>query len=96
MGHIKPELIADLATELSAIRTLPYLKEKNLGVFYLKSAPFLHFHDKDGLRWAHVKTANGGWEKIEVAFGVSASARTRFLKSIKAAHAAIISEEVKP
>ncbi len=96
MGHIKPELIADLATELAAIRTLPHLKEKKLGVFYLKSTPFLHFHDKDGLRWAHVKTADGEWEKVEVSFGASTSARNSFLKAIKAVHATITSKGAKP
>ncbi len=55
MGHTKLELIGDLAFELAALRLLPGIKEKKPGIFYFKALPFLHFHDKDGVRWADIK-----------------------------------------
>ena len=48
MSHIKPELVEDLCNELDTIKTLKGIKEKSFGIFYYKSIPFLHFHNKDG------------------------------------------------
>lgn len=96
MGHTKPELIADLATELATIRSLPFIKEKKTGVFYFKSTPFLHFHDKDGTRWAHLKELSGDWKKVDVPFDASASTKSRFLKVIKTAHKIMTSKQGSP
>lgn len=54
MGHTKPQDLEDLKPVLDYIRTLEGLKEKTSNIFYYKSAPFLHFHDKNGKRWAEV------------------------------------------
>jgi hypothetical protein len=83
MGHIKPELITDLNSELDIIRLLPLIKEKKKGVFYIKSAPFLHFHDKEGIRWAHVKDKKGDWIKFDLPFEASSSTKKKFIKFIK-------------
>lgn len=92
MGHIKPELIADLASELAAIRSLDFIKEKKHGVFYFKSLPFLHFHDKDGRRWAHLKEPSGDWKQVDVPFEATAAAKRKFLKIIVATHQEIASK----
>jgi hypothetical protein len=89
MGHTKPELIEDLEAELASLRTLSGIKEKKPGVFYWKSVPFLHFHDKDGNRWADIKTLNGDWVRTEISFDAKSSAKARFLKTAKAAHQSI-------
>jgi hypothetical protein len=88
MGHTQSKALKDLEGELAIIRTLPGLKEKSPGIFYFKSTPFLHFHDKDGDRWADVKIQNK-WAKIGIAFDPSKSARTQFLKKVRAAHTEI-------
>ena len=80
MGHIKPEIIKDLSKQLEAIRKLPELKEKSFGVFYYKSNPFLHFHHKDDKRWAHVKTIDKEWLKLEIDFECTAVKKKDFLK----------------
>ncbi len=86
MGHTRPESIADIARELDSIRGFDAIREKSAGVFYYKSIPFLHFHDKDGVRWADVKTPNG-YRKVGIEFRATAAARRRFVKAIKDAHA---------
>ena len=86
MGHIKPELIADLSTELAVVRELPLIKEKRPGVFYFKSVPFLHFHDKEGQRWAHLKEINGDWKRVDIPFQASLTQKKRMLKVIQATY----------
>jgi hypothetical protein len=82
MAHIQPEVIADLSNVLDEIRNIPGMKEKSFAVFYLKSKPFLHFHEKDGSRWADVKTKAGSWKKVIIPFGASAADKKIFLKSV--------------
>ena len=94
MGHTKPEMITDLARELSAIRDLDRITEKSPGTFYYKSTGFLHFHDKAGRRWADVKTPTG-YEQIDIGFSADAAARRRFLKAVKNAHALLASTKAK-
>jgi hypothetical protein len=89
MAHTKPEQLADLEQELEALRALAGLREKSPGVFYLRSLPFLHFHDKHGVRWADMKVKGGGWQKLEIDFKAGKAARARFLKEACAGHASL-------
>jgi hypothetical protein len=77
--------LSKVALPLQEIRKLPELREKSPGVFYFKSIPFLHFHDKDGIRWADVKKA-GDWTRLEIGFAAGAKARRAFLKAVSEAH----------
>jgi len=88
MAHTKPADLKDLEQELSELRSLPGLKEKSPGIFYFKSVSFLHFHDKDGKRWADVKV-DGCWNKLPVDFRASTAAKAKFLKAALDAHAKI-------
>ncbi len=88
MAHTKAAQLLDLEHEFAVLRSLPGLKEKSPGIFYFRSTSFLHFHDKEGKRWADVKVG-GSWQSVDVDFGASGAARARFLKAAKAAHAAI-------
>jgi hypothetical protein len=88
MGHTKPETIADIKRELEAIRRLDGIRERSPGVFYYKSTAFLHFHDRDGSRWADVKTP-AGYKEVVIAFSANAMAKRRFLKAVKDAHASL-------
>ncbi len=94
MAHTKASDLKDLASELSELRSLPGLKEKSAGIFYYKSISFLHFHDKDGKRWADVK-AGGSWQHVDIDFKASAAARAKFLKAAKAAHLEISAPKTK-
>lgn len=84
---MKAEDLKDLSQELKAIHELENLKEKSPGIFYYKSLPFLHFHDKDGVRWADIKS-EGQWLKLEINFAASAGKRAVFLKKVRAGHTA--------
>jgi hypothetical protein len=88
MGHTKPEMLADLAGELEVVRGLEGIKERSPGVFYYRSTAFLHFHDKDGKRWADVKTPRG-YREIDIEFQPDARTRRKFLESVKDAHAVL-------
>jgi hypothetical protein len=88
MGHTKPEDLADIAGELDAIRSLEGIVERSRGVFYYRSSAFLHFHDKDGSRWADVKTPTG-YRKVAIEFDAGSAARQRFLSAVRKAHAVI-------
>lgn len=84
MAHCPPEQLEDIAEVLQELRALPGLVEKKTGIFYIKSDGFLHFHVKDGRRWAHVKTGRrGGWEEVELAFNAPATARKAFLTTVR-------------
>jgi hypothetical protein len=52
MGHARYEDLRDLEKVLAAVRTWPGISEPTKGIFYLRRKPFLHFHVKDGARWA--------------------------------------------
>ena len=70
------------------------IKEKSSGVFYFKSVPFLHFHDKDGKRWADVKVGSE-WKHLEIDFKPSEKAKNSFLKSVQVAHESLIKKSRK-
>ena len=85
MAHTRPEQLADLRAELAAIAALPAMLQKSPGIFYCKRTPFLHFHDKDGERWADLKV-NSVWERVPIDFAASAAQRRTFLARVKAVH----------
>ena len=61
MKHASDETLDTLNDLLVVVRHYsPPLKEKKRGVFYLKSAAFLHFHEDPAGIFADVKV-NGDW-----------------------------------
>ena len=84
MAHTKPSDLRDITELLEELAALPGLTQRKPGIFYRKSGGFLHFHDKDGLRWADVKTS-AGWQKVEVPFNPSRAACARLLRAAKSA-----------
>jgi hypothetical protein len=88
MAHTKPENLRDIAPLLEAIAALPGVVQKKPGIFYLKSIGFLHFHDKDGVRWADVKDENG-WRDVPLDFGAGKVAQAKLLKAARAALASL-------
>ena len=81
MGHTKYSDLKDLEKELDQIRKFEKIKEKSPGVFYFKSTPFLHFHDKDGVRWADARLPDG-WKHIDINFASTAATRKKFLSDV--------------
>jgi len=50
---------------LARLRTLPGLKEKSRGIFYLKSKAFLHFHEDPAGLFADLRE-DGDFQRYEV------------------------------
>jgi hypothetical protein len=78
MAHTKPGDLADLTALRAELCKLPGVVEKQLGIFYRKGGGFLHFHDKDGVRWADVKLS-GVWTKVDLDFGASAAKKKKLV-----------------
>jgi hypothetical protein len=88
MAHLKAADAEDLKSMLGEIRALENLKEKGTGTFYYKSTPFLHFHTKDGLRYAHVKMRDGNWQELPIDFNSTAASRKKFFAAVVKFHQA--------
>jgi hypothetical protein len=86
MAHILSEQLKDVSNELASIRTFENLIEKKFAVFYFKSKPFLHFHEKEGKRWAHVKNKLGKWIEIPIPFEANKKQKNDFLKAVRSIH----------
>ena len=83
MAHCPYENLADLESVLEAIRGWPGIKERGPGVFYLKSTPFLHFHEKDGARWADARHGKDWGSRIDIPFKTTKAMRDKFLREIE-------------
>lgn len=87
MAHTKEKDLNDLAIELGLIRKLEGLREKGPGIFYFKGKPFLHFHDKNQIRWAHIKV-EGSWLELKIDFLATKKEKEIFLKRVFEIHKA--------
>lgn len=66
MKHATAAVLDRLESLLGELRRLPGLREKSRGVFYMKSAAFLHFHeDKAGL-FADIRRSDGEFARHRV------------------------------
>lgn len=83
MGHAKPNEMLDLQNMLDEVRKLPEIKETAKNVFYVKRIPFLHFHTKEGRRWADCKDGSEWGKEMEIPFNASQSAKLAFAKEVK-------------
>jgi hypothetical protein len=94
VAHCPPELLDDLADIFAEVRTWPGVVEKTRGVFYLRRAPFLHFHrTAEGGRRADVKDTTG-WVSLDLPRPLSATRRRRFLRVLRAVHRRPLPERV--
>lgn len=83
MGHTQPDKLKDLQDVIDQIRSWGNIKEKSPNIFYLKSKPFLHFHDKDGQRWADVRDGETWGKELVIPFNSTLTQRSAFLKEVK-------------
>ncbi len=90
MGHAKPEDLLDIADVVEEIRALPGVVERSPGIFYIGSAPFLHFHTRAGDRWADAKLGREWGPEIPLPFGATRRAKSAFLAEVRARHAACV------
>ena len=81
--HCPVDKIADLDSVFTAMRNWPGIKEKSIGVFYLRSTPFLHFHPKDEDRWADVREGKTWGERVAIPLHASKAKRDGFLREVR-------------
>lgn len=83
MGHTRPNDLKDVQDLLDKIRTLDGITEKSPNVFYVKSKPFLHFHDKDGNRWADVVDGKTLGPKLDLPFKPNSMRKNVFFEEVQ-------------
>jgi hypothetical protein len=90
MGHSRPKDLRDIDDVLGSIRALPGVTERSKGVFYLRRAPFLHFHTTREARYAHAKIGATWGLEIPLPFDASRSLKAAFMKEVRARHKACL------
>jgi hypothetical protein len=84
MAHINPEKLQDLEKIFALVRTRVAVKEKKPGIFYWKSKPLLHFHEKEGRRYAHLRCGEK-WVEVDVKFGAGPKEKTKLWSEVQSA-----------
>lgn len=92
MAHCPYEELRDLEPVLRVIRTWPGIREPKPGIFYFKRVPFLHFHIKDGVRWADAKVGKEWGPEVEIPLSSTATSRAGFLKTIEKRYRAFVGD----
>ena len=82
MAHCPYRQVVDIQALLAEIRKWPEIREVKPGVFYLGRTPFLHFHLKDGDRWADVRCGRDWAPPITIPSSPTANERRRFLSAV--------------
>jgi len=68
MAHADVKALEPLLPLLRQLREIKSLKEVKPGIFYLRGAAFLHFHDEQGVLVADLKRASGsGFDRYPLA-----------------------------
>ncbi len=83
MGHTSPEHLLDVQNELNEIRQWCGVREKVKNIFYYKSKPFLHFHDKQGKRWADVRDGVTWGQPIDLPFDANVRQKQLFMREVE-------------
>jgi hypothetical protein len=65
MKHARQAALATIEPLLAELRKLEGIAEKRPGVFYRKSAAFLHFHQDPAGMFADVRVG-GDWQRLPV------------------------------
>jgi hypothetical protein len=90
MAHTSIENLKDIEPLLNQIRALEGIREPKPAIFYVKSKPFLHFHDADGKRWADAKNGDSWGKPIPLAFSATSADMKKFFAAVVERHQAMI------
>src|SRR5438093_12707712 len=82
MGHVRYDELGDLEELLGELRRLPDVVEPRPGMFYLRRVSFLHFHTKDGRRWADAKAGATWGPEIDIPPGADRRALSAFRREV--------------
>jgi hypothetical protein len=64
--HARADALDQLEPLLVDLRTVPGLREKSRGTFYLRSRAFLHFHEDPAGLFADLRGASGDFDRYPV------------------------------
>jgi hypothetical protein len=92
MAHCPPELLTDLGALLAQVRTWPGVSETRPGIFYLRRAPFLHFHLFPGPRRRADVKGPAGWVQVELPAKMTERRRRALSRTLRRCYA----ERLKP
>ncbi len=81
MKHAGSEALDRLEPMLVELRTIPGLVEKRPGVFYRRSAAFLHFHEDTSGLYADVRLSDS-FERRRVETAAERSALLQAIRSV--------------
>jgi hypothetical protein len=82
--------LVDLRDALATIRALPGLTERSPGVFWLRGAPFMHFHTARAPRRVHARNGTGWGAEIVLPVGADRATRAAFVTEIRARYEACL------
>ncbi|MBT9547260.1 MAG: hypothetical protein IV090_17845 [Candidatus Sericytochromatia bacterium] len=83
MAHCPEDKLTDLTALFAELRSWPGLKEKKTGIFYFKGKGFLHFHIKDGKRWADIREGNYWGSPLDLPFEPTPQYLDAFVTEVK-------------
>ena len=87
MGSFPLELLDDLGELFAEVREWDGVVERQPGVFYVGSQPFLHFHLlHDGMRRADVK-GRDDWMQLDLPRPVTATRQAALLRVLRRGYA---------
>ena len=67
MAHADAKALEPYTLLLRQLRGLPGVKEVRPGVFHLRGAAFVHFHDEQGKLWVDLKKPGGsGFDRYAI------------------------------
>ena len=81
MKHASPDTLATLEPLLVELRAVPGLVEKKLGIFYVKSSAYLHFHEDPAGLFADVRLTGKDFNRFAVSTWPQ---QTALLKRVRA------------
>ena len=65
MRHARPDTLQQLEPVLQRLRALEGMRERSLGVFYVRSRAFLHFHEDPAGTFADIRSGSD-WVRLPV------------------------------
>jgi hypothetical protein len=90
MGRCPYDQLSDIESALEQIRTLEKIKEAKPGIFYFKSQGFLHFHLKEGKRWADIREGKNWGKPVDLPFKPSKKVLSDFLLEVRRRYSTVV------
>ena len=93
-GHCPDDPLSDIEDVLGQVRSWPDIREPRPGIFYIRQTAFLHFHIKNGRRWADARAGTLWGGEIEVPLGIGTAGKAEMTRSLRerydATHRAVV------